>query len=250
MALVRVDFQAPALAKACGMNLIVPDVPGPWPVLYLLHGLGDDHTIWGRRTSLERYLAGTNLMVVMPDGQKSFYANDPRPGGLTWEDHIISDVVGFCDRVFPTRPEAPGRAIAGLSMGGYGAMMLGLKHRDKFSAISSHSGALGFLEKELFEGAGPMVRALDEVLSRQEYNCHRLAEQALADVGAIPAVRFDCGVEDFLIAENRAFHSHLTALGLEHEYTEHPGMHNWAYWDAHIQETLAFIQGPLGVVSA
>ena len=76
-------------------------------------------------------------MVVCPDGGRGFYANDPRPGGLAWEDHIVSDLVGFVDATFPTVAAPRGRAVAGLSMGGYGAMMLGLRHPEV--AWASHS---------------------------------------------------------------------------------------------------------------
>ena len=133
MALCSVQLFGESIQKASGMNVILPDAQGPFGVLYLLHGLSDDHTIWCRRTSIERYAAELPLIVVMPDGHRSFYCNDPRPGGCAYEDHIVTDVVGFVDRTFPTIADRAGRAIGGLSMGGYGAMMLALRHPDLFS---------------------------------------------------------------------------------------------------------------------
>ena len=112
MALCQVKFFGASLGKACGMNVILPEKhAGPFGVLYLLHGLSDDHTIWCRRTSIERYVAELPLIVVMPDGHRSFYCNDPRPGGCAYEDHIVRDVVEFVDRTFPTRARRDGRAI-------------------------------------------------------------------------------------------------------------------------------------------
>lgn len=119
MALCSVQFPGGSIQKASGMNVILPEGDGPFPVLYLLHGLSDDYTIWSRRTSIERYVAELPLVVVMPDGHRSFYCNDPRPGGCAYEDHVVMDVVGFVDRTFrtiaapaqrlPGRP--PGRAL-------------------------------------------------------------------------------------------------------------------------------------------
>ena len=142
MALCEVRFRGQSIEKQTGMNVILPDGEGPFPVLYLLHGLSDDYTIWHRRTSIERYVEAQPLIVVMPDGHRSFYCNDPRPGGLAYEDHIVTDVVDVVERTFPVIADRGARAIAGLSMGGYGAIMLGLRHPDVFSVACSHSGAM------------------------------------------------------------------------------------------------------------
>jgi S-formylglutathione hydrolase FrmB len=238
MALLDIHFEGNAIGKQSSMLVIMPTGPGPFPVLYLLHGLSDDHTIWLRRTSIERYAAALNLIVVMPDGHRSFYANDPRPGGLAYEDHITKDVVGFVDRVFPTIAKREGRAVAGLSMGGYGAVMLALKNPGLFAAAASHSGALAFTHKKSKEALfGPLEAALG-----RPYDCFRLAAALCKTRSAKkPALRIDCGADDFLIAHNRTFHAHLAKLGYAHEYEEHPGAHSWEYWDAHIRDTLPFV---------
>ena len=94
-----------------------------------------------RRTSIERYVDGLPLVVVMPDGGRGWYTN--AVAGYTYEDDLIKDVVGLVDRTFPVKAERAGRAIGGLSMGGYGAVKLGLKHHEMFASVNSHSGALG-----------------------------------------------------------------------------------------------------------
>ena len=101
MACSTLNFFSPALGKACSMNAIFPDQQdkhGPFPVYYLLHGLSDDHTIWSRRTSIERYVANLPLIVVMPNGDRSFYCDAVQ--GLPYETYIIQDVIGFVDRFF------------------------------------------------------------------------------------------------------------------------------------------------------
>ena len=221
------------------MNIILPLGKGPFPVLYLLHGLSDDHTIWARWTSIERYVAGRNLMVVMPDGGRSFYCNDPRPGGMAYEDHIVRDVAGFVDATFRTLAVPNGRAIAGLSMGGYGALMLAMRHPDVFSVACSHSGVTTFLHP--LSDPRPDIRIISGILPQDgRYDLFKLSRQ-LAKSRRKPALRMDCGREDAFIKDNRAFHAHLKKIGYAHEYRENPGNHTWEYWDLHIRESLDFV---------
>ena len=238
MAFCRVEFYGESIQKMSALNVLVPEREGRFPVLLLLHGLSDDQTAWCRRTSIERYADELDLIVAMPDGHRSFYCNDPRPGGCAYEDHIVKDVLGFVERTFPAVGERGARALAGLSMGGYGAMMLALRHPDVFCAASSHSGALGFAHGPIPDRTD--LEALADALPEGEYDCHVLAERLQAAGGEV-ALRFDCGQEDFLVGWNRKFHSHLERLGIAHEYQEFPGDHNWAYWDEHIRQTLAFV---------
>src|SRR3954463_423585 len=144
MAFATINYHSRSLQKASSFNIVFPDdpkIPKPWSVFYLLHGLSDDHTIWMRRTSIERYVEGLPMVVVMPDGGRGWYTNAAE--GYAYEDGRIKDVVGIVERTFPVKAERSGRAIGGLSMGGYGAVKLGLKHHDRFASVHSHSGALG-----------------------------------------------------------------------------------------------------------
>ena len=112
MACATLHFHSPALAKACSMNVIVPEgrvgTP-PFPVCYLLHGLSDDHRSWTRHTSLERHVAGLPLIVVMPDGGRGFYCD--AVDGPAYERYLLEDVIGFVDRTFHTIAERQGRVI-------------------------------------------------------------------------------------------------------------------------------------------
>src|SRR5215217_106751 len=146
MAFATINYHSHALKKASSFNVIFPDdpaTPRPWGAFYLLHGLSDDDTIWMRRTSIERYVGGLPLVVVMPDGGRGWYTNS-LDGQTPYEDDLVKDVVGLVDRTFPVKAERSGRAIGGLSMGGYGAVKLGLKHHEMFASVTSHSGALGY----------------------------------------------------------------------------------------------------------
>jgi putative tributyrin esterase len=237
--------QNTVLEKMTSFIAIVPDdKPGPFPVLYLLHGLSDDHTAWARRTSLERYVSGLPLIVVMPNGERSFYTDSQANPKAAFETYLTRDIIGFVDRTFQTIPTREGRVIAGLSMGGYGAFKLALKHPDLFCAAVSHSGAVGFGGR-VFDPGSEWAALMGANSAGSPNDISALAETI--DRASLPALRIDCGTDDFLIEENRALHAHLTALGLPHEYQENPGAHNWDYWDTHIQDTLKFFGPVLGL---
>ena len=250
MALCELHYRSPSLEKQTAAMLIIPEgKPGPWPVLYLLHGMSDDHTMWTRRTSLERYVEGTPLMVVMPDGGRGWYTDAVDLPKSRYESLITQDLIGFVDNTFPTMKTRAGRAIAGLSMGGYGAMKIALHRPDLFCAAVSHSGAVHFGTQDFGDEPDNRMREFRPIMSAHPQgsanDIYTLAEGI--DRTLLPMLRVDCGTEDFLIEQNRAFHAHLETLGVPHEYAEYPGGHDWAYWDTHIQDTLAFIAEPLGV---
>jgi putative tributyrin esterase len=242
MAFATINYHSRSLQKASSCDVVFPDDPGisgPWSVFYLLHGLSDDQTIWMRRTSIERYVAGLPLVVVMPDGGRGWYTNALE--GYAYEDDLLKDVVGLVERTFPVKAERAGRAIGGLSMGGYGAVKLGLKHVGTFCSVNSHSGALALFRTELEKGKPPsaeFVRVFGKSPRGGPEDIFTLVERI--DHGRVPALRIDCGTEDFLLEQNRAFHRHLESLRIAHEYEEFPGSHEWAYWDKHVQEAVAF----------
>jgi S-formylglutathione hydrolase FrmB len=249
MASCELRYFSPALGMQTAANVILPegkDHKGPYPVFYLLHGLSDDHTMWQRRTSIERYVQDLPLIVVMPNGGRGFYV-DAREG-FAFGRAISEDLVGLIDRTFPTRAERGGRAIGGLSMGGYGAVRLALGHPDLFASANSHSGALAFGHKPL-AGDEPFNVEFRRVFGENPVggpnDLFTLAEKF--DKTRPPALRIDCGTEDFLIEDNRNFHSHLVAQNVRHDYEEFPGAHDWGYWDRHVQEAIAFHRKVLGV---
>lgn len=230
-----------ALQKMMNLSVIWPENQvGPFPVLYLLHGLSDNHSAWTRLSHIENYVREIPLIVVMPDSGRGFYCDAKDASKGNYETYIARDVTNFVDSAFNTIPDRRGRVVAGLSMGGYGAMKFALKYPEMFCAAVSHSGALGFghnqradedLNTEFAQILGQNARGGDDDL-------YALAEKI--ERKHLPALRIDCGGDDFLIEDNRAFHKYLQELGIEHEYQENPGAHTWDYWDLHIQDSLQF----------
>jgi S-formylglutathione hydrolase FrmB len=233
MTLFEYHFRSQALNLQTTASILAPDDPGggPFHVMFLLHGYSDDHTAWLRRTSIERYVEGLPLIVVMPEGGHGFYANAQT--GYAYGTAIGEELPRLIEGWFPTkRPWC----VTGLSMGGYGASRLALTDPVLFASAASHSGALlagakasGGLDLSPIFGPDP---------AGSENDLLHLARGLR--ISQRPAMRIDCGTDDFLIEDNREFHRELTQMGFKHVYKEFPGDHNWAYWDIHVQEAISF----------
>jgi putative tributyrin esterase len=250
MAFATINYFSQSLRKASSFNVLFPEdpaLPRPWSVFYLLHGLSDDHTIWMRRTSIERYVSGLPLVVVMPDGGRGWYTNAIE--GFAYEDDLLKDVLGLVERTFPVKADRSGRAIGGLSMGGYGAIKLGLKHARLFGSVNSHSGAvLAQRDPRILKEQHPeFERIFGKTPVGGPEDPGAIVERI--DHGGLPALRIDCGTDDRLLEQNRTFHRQLESLHIAHEYQEFPGGHDWAYWDLHVQEAVAFHARSLGLKS-
>lgn len=243
MSLSDFHFFSKTLGKHVGAYVYVPDAgEPPFATLYLLHGLSDDYTIWLRRTSIERYAEQYPLIVVMPDGFRGFYTNNA--AGPAYATYMAEELLGTIERTFPAKRDRAARGVGGLSMGGYGALRLALGHPDRFAAATSHSGAVLHGSRNQPRQGGPIEppefhRVFGADPTGTEHDLLALAQRCKSH-DTLPKLRLDCGTADELLADNRALHEKLDAIGVKHEYEEFPGGHNWAYWDEHVQEALAF----------
>ncbi|GAC1466314.1 MAG: alpha/beta hydrolase family protein [Isosphaeraceae bacterium] len=248
MAFATINYYSYSLSKASTFNVVFPDGPDaerPWSVLYLLHGLSDDYTTWMRRSCVERYTLGYPLMIVMPDGGRGWYTN--ALDGDAYEDDLLKDVMGLIEKDFPVKAERGGRAIGGLSMGGFGAIKLGLKHPERFASVHSHSGLPALLQSpaEAKAISPETTRIFGPKPTGGPEDPFYLAKKA--DRKALPALRLDCGEEDPFLPGNREFRDHLTKLKIDHEYREHPGTHSWRYWDERVREAIDFHRRHLNI---
>ncbi|HEY4307151.1 MAG TPA: alpha/beta hydrolase family protein [Gemmatimonadaceae bacterium] len=179
-----------------------------------------------------------------------------------YDDYIARDVVKHIDDHYRTKRNRESRGIGGLSMGGYGAVALALHYPDVFGLAASHSGVVSPMYvgphpfaapaqygqtaeelKEANESLWPryaMYWATDLARWRVVDPTH-MAESAKQRGQLMPMIFFDCGTEDGLVDENRAFHAELTRLGIQHQYAEWPGAHTWRYWSTHVPESLAWM---------
>ncbi|CAN5472732.1 hypothetical protein BH10PLA1_BH10PLA1_20000 [soil metagenome] len=246
MSLLEFRFMSGVLVKQTAATVIYPDSGvGPFPVFYLLHGSSDDHTNWQRSSRIESYVSGLPLIVVMPDGYRGYYTNMHE--GYDYAKHLAEELPAKIEANFHAKTTGKASAIGGLSMGGYGALRLGLGNLGRYASINSHSGAL-LADQRLRSGGipGEMDRIFGPYKKGSSHDLLALAKKA-RQLGRLPPIRIDCGTEDFLLNENRSFHASLNKLGVKHEYEEFPGAHTWDYWDLHVRDAIAFHCKALGI---
>jgi len=260
-----------------------------YAVAYYLHGYSGNESDWAALAELDRvadsvFAAGApEIIVVMPDGDDGWYTDWVEPPGYAacmadttlprrgttycterggYATYVAHDLVAHVDSTYRTRADRRHRGIAGLSMGGYGAVTLALAHPDLFAAAASHSGVLS----PLYAGPHPFAAppryavAMDSIRATWGWawgtigrafggdtaswaarDPARLARRLRAARGPFPALFVDGGTEDGLTDQSRAFHAELAALGIAHRYAEWPGGHDWRYWRAHVGESLAWL---------
>lgn len=257
MAVLRVDFFSEALSVNTSMTVILPqttrtqvgmvgaanaDLP---PVLYLLHGMSDDCTTWVRRTSIERYVAPLGLAVVMPQVQRSYYSDEVY-GGRYWTflSEELPEIVHQFLRVSSRRQDT---FVAGLSMGGYGALKWALRAPDRFAAAASLSGALDIAgrttRRERPEDPRMTARIFgDAPVTGSDADLLRLVAEA--DPARLPAMRAWCGREDGLLEDNRTFAAACRAADVPLDLLVGPGAHDWDYWDDTVVNLLAWLPLP------
>lgn len=262
-----------------------------YPVVYLLHGLGGDETNWVNKGALAETADAMDLqaILIMPDGDDGWYANWATPAPdyaaclagqrgfgfekdmhsycvkrASYEDYIVKDLIAHVDTTYRTRAERRGRAIGGLSMGGYGALSLGLRHRELFAAIFSHSG----VDSLFYKGPHPYDAAKVQVVDNASVPLHwgekqgaigalvrtvfgpELANWEAHDPATLAAklhdgdvaLYLDAGTEDGfgLDAQARYLDAVLTKAGVTHTFFAGPGGHNFAFWKDRIDDSLGF----------
>jgi len=253
MAFMDCHFFSESLGVSASMYVILPqtttrqigmsasNVKSKHPVLYLLHGLSDDHTIWMRRTSIERYAAQYGLAVVMPAVNRSFYT-DMAYGYKYWT-FVSEELPALARSFFPLSEEREDNFVAGLSMGGYGALKLALTFPDRFAAGASLSGVTDIVNFTIWQSPEEpkFVFGNLEQLPGSRHDVFRLAEDLSRYDGPRPELFQCCGTEDFLYEPNVRFRDHCRSLKLELTYEEEPGSHDWGYWDRKIQSVLKWL---------
>jgi len=247
-----VQFQSKLVNTTLPYNVILP--PGyrasattRYPVLYLLHGWDGHYTDWLTRTNVADYAAQYRMIIVLPEGNNSWYVDGATGVNDKYESYILKELMPDVDTRYRTIQSRYGRAVAGLSMGGYGAIKLGLKYPATFAFAGSVSGAFGvtrYTEKEM-GGANlkPFMKTFGPVGSetRKANDVFEIARGlSAARVASLPYFYFDCGTED--AAQHFNPNRELSELFLEkkipHEYRELPGNHSWQYWDQQIPVVL------------
>lgn len=256
MALFQISYHSNVLGKQIELNVILPeahlssdtlrrDKDGKWPMVMMLHGYTGNHTLWLRRTAIELYAQEHGIAVIMPDAGKSFYTDMVH--GERYMTYIAEEVPEQVRQWFPVTRDPEHTYIAGLSMGGYGAMKIGLAYPDKFKAIGCFSGALMITqlqEEHITEDQPDFVKRLEVDLplvygtlgagNDSIDDPFYLAKALKAKGIAFPELYISCGTEDFVYEQTLEFTSLLDTLEVPYERTEEAEDHNWRYWNREI----------------
>ena len=248
------SFQSAALGRTMKYRVLVPtgyeSSLRRYPVLYLLHGLSGDYKDWTSRSNLAEHTRTLPLIVVMPDGENAWYTN-AADGSGRFEDYITTDLPADVVQKYRTINSRYGRSIAGLSMGGYGALKLALKRPAQFAVAGAFSGAFGVTrDPELASMVGTTegerisrIFGPPDSQTRKDNDVATLA--AALRPSTAPYLYVDCGIADALIASNREVVLALHKAGVAYEYHEVAGSHSWDYWDRRIREFLGVLMKKL-----
>ena len=234
--------------KDVPVTVILPDASQKegtrLPVLYLLHGYGNNNGSWLEKTSVRDLADQYGVIVVCPDGGfSSWYFDSPEDPSYRYETFVSKELIAEVDKRFPTLPRRESRAIAGLSMGGHGAFYLAFRHPEVFGTAVSFSGGVDLRPFPNNWDIAKRLGSLQEHPDRwKENSVITLAEKVTPGEQAIS---IDCGVDDFFIPVNRNLHALLLERHVPHDYTERPGEHKWPYWANALRYQMLFISDHL-----
>ena len=238
------------MAREMPYKLILPtnyktEKDKTYAVIYLLHGLTGHYNNWTDKTKIAEYAAKYQYIFVMPEGDDGWYSDSVSVAKDKYESYIIQELIPEIDKKFRTFADKNHRVIAGLSMGGYGAIKFGLKYADKFSLVGSFSGALRATDWTDKTSAAWLSKSIMSVFgaadseTRKANDIYKLVREISDEKKkTLPFIYLDCGTEDFLIQSNRDFETLLLEKKIPHEFRQLPGKHDWNFWNAQVQEFL------------
>ena len=250
MALIQMNYSSKALARKTNLTILLPeleeqydsDKPVKYKVLYLLHGLFDDHLGWLRYTSIENYIRGTNLAVVMPNVEHGFYTD--MEFGPDYYTFVSSELPTYLSHVFPFYNDKENVFIAGNSMGGYGALKCAIKNKDKYGKVAVLSPVLDindFVHNYPFEGFHPeYVFGKDLNVKNTENDLYFLLKQ-IESKESLPKMWIHCGKEDFLYDQYKKFINFAKENFISLSFGTYEGDHTWKYWETQVHSLIEWI---------
>ncbi|MBC9932544.1 alpha/beta hydrolase [Chitinophaga qingshengii] len=201
-----------------------------YPVVYLLHGYSGNYASWITKMPAAKDLADTyQCVMVFPDGAfGSWYLDSPMDSSMRFETYVSKEIPAYIDQRYKTLPDSKHRAITGFSMGGHGALYLAMRHPDVFGVAGSMSGGVDIRP---FPKSWELVKLLGEPgKDGVNWTPYTVMDQVDRLKPGVLSMIIDCGVKDFFIDVNRALNKKLLEKGIDHDYTERPGQHDWPYW--------------------
>lgn len=254
MAFMECKIFSDVLGLSVAFNVIYPEnvekqigldgskTTGAVPVLYLLHGASDDHTIWARRTSIERYVSSQGICVIMPNADLSYYTNMAH--GRDYFTFISDELPAKVKQIFNVSDKREDTFVAGLSMGGYGALKIALTYPERYCAGASLSGVVDIVgqlnnwDKDRMLIVKNIFGDLEKVKGSPN-DLITLLDQ-IKDPSGLKIFQC-CGTEDFLYEGNLNFKKVIEKMNFDYHFEEGPGSHEWGYWDQMIQKVINWL---------
>ena len=253
MALLHSYFFSNVLGRNVNCEVVIPDnfdKERRGPVLWLLHGSGDDHTAWQRLTSIERYAERYGIAVVMPSADHSGYCNDAH--GFRYFDYAAKELPETMHSFFGFSTAREDNFVCGLSMGGWGALKVGFALPERYAAVGVLSAGIfsypipeGTCHFDPVNDRSKYIHYENRELAGSEEDITGNAERILKDGRPAPGVFISIGDNDHCLEQARFTRDFLSAFDgdpFDLRYEEHPGSHNWEYWDEHIVDFLEYIK--------
>jgi putative tributyrin esterase len=247
-----VTFRSQALNREMQYRTFMPESMGDrkLPVVYLLHGGGGTFRDWSNYSDVAQFAAG-GLLLVMPQGDNSYYVNASQRTQDRYEDYMLDDLVQDVEARFPARTDRGGRAIVGVSMGGFGAVKLALDHPETFAFAGGISSAIDVTRRRFTWRRLNQSRHFEELFgpdgsqARRNYDPFHLATKA--DAKTLPYLYLTCGEQEGLLAPNREFAALLKRSGIAHEFHAVSGGHEWIRWEQQLPALFASLRETLRV---
>ena len=247
---LEINFKSDELKRQTQVYVLLPDKKeesnDTYKTLWLLHGLSDNHTGWMRYTAIEQYAKKHSLAVVMPNVDRSWYTDTAYDAN--YFSFITKELPEVCFRTFRQMSRRrENNIVAGLSMGGYGAVKVAFSCPEKYGACISLSGSFDITRKgrpcNINEWRSIFGFDIENPLELEgsEHDLYALAAKNKTEGKEFPKLYMWCGTEDGLINVNRSFDQKLTELGVVHKFETSEGDHSWKWWDLHIQGALEWI---------
>ena len=260
MAIIEVNFISKCLMRVVTFNAIIPvgkfgsqaenAEQKPLKTLYLLHGIFGNYTDWVNGTRIQAWAEANDLAVIMPSGENRFYLDDEKSGEL-YGEFIGKELVEFTRKLFPLSDKREDTFIAGLSMGGYGAIRNGLKYAENFGCVIGLSAALVHDTWKDADNSAPIftfrrnyyeaVFGEYDKVKGSDKDPKALLLKLKEEGRPVPKMYLCCGTEDGLVTANRDFRDFLNENGVDLTYVEGPGKHDWVFWDTYIKKVLDWL---------
>lgn len=253
------DFQSYVLATRVHVDVYLPNIIEftdsvedyrkqytfePFKTLFLLHGAWDSGQQWVENTSVIRMAEEAGIALVLPSVGNTFYANTKY--GVRYEEYFMDELIGFARGLFPLSDKREENFICGVSMGGYGALKTIFKRPDLFSKCAVMSAVVDL------SYSARIIRAIGvetdntigkwKELKGSEYDLVPMIEALDGRYEELPEIFMIESREDYLRETNEAFHQLLKDKGIRHSYKDYPGMHEWKFWDEHMEECMEFLK--------